>query len=76
MIVLIHIISRMQHLEYTESEIVGALADLEANAFETYIQAFADSLGFMPFSESQVRRLQESVSKWESALQFTKIRAS
>lgn len=74
MLVLMNIINRMVYLEYTEIEIFNMLADLEANAFDTYIQQLALVLGFEPLSESQVNRLCESIDKWESAYNVCKMR--
>ncbi len=74
MLILMSLIARMYKLEYTESEIIGMLADLEANAFDTYTQGLVHSLGLEPLTDFQVNRLCESISKWESALNVTKMR--
>ncbi len=68
MLMVMQLINRMIYLEYTKSEIINALQDLEANTFDSYIQETFQAVGFEPLTAFQVARFSESVSKWESAL--------
>jgi len=68
MLMVMQLINRMIYLEYTKAEIVNALADLEANSFDSYIQETFQAVGFEELTGFQVARFKESVSKWESAL--------
>lgn len=62
------LINRAYVVGLSESQVVGMLSDLEANAFDSYIQTQVVELGVEPLSLNQLKRFKESISKWESAL--------
>jgi hypothetical protein len=64
----------MHALDMGMNHIVETLADLEANAFDSYIQNQFVDLGFEPLSLNQMKRFKESIPKWESALAVCNMR--
>jgi hypothetical protein len=66
----------MQAIEYSDSAILNALMDLEANAFVEYATELCHEVGFEDITPQQAERLCAAASKWESAFNVVKMQRS